>query len=190
MSRPLVTLCVALAAGSAQAGGLYIQEFGTPTQATATAGAQAKANDASTAFHNPAGMTRLDDHALMLAGGLLIGDIKFDVDDDSPTSGGNGGQQGGPGPVIGGSYVHSLFERDSEWLDRVRFGSLTFLAAGERIRLKGDYHYGGKLLQEISDHAAEIAKPKIEVTEGLLERRPVKGRRGSNASRSNGPRRG
>jgi len=28
--------------------------------------------------------------------------------------------------------------------DRVRFGSLTFLAAGERIRLKGEYKYGGK----------------------------------------------
>ena len=28
--------------------------------------------------------------------------------------------------------------------DRTRFGSLTFLAAGERIRLKGDYLYNGK----------------------------------------------
>ncbi len=29
-------------------------------------------------------------------------------------------------------------------MDRVRFGSLTFLAAGERIRLKGEYEYNGK----------------------------------------------
>lgn len=28
--------------------------------------------------------------------------------------------------------------------DRVRFGSLTFLAAGERLRIKGDYFYNGK----------------------------------------------
>lgn len=28
-------------------------------------------------------------------------------------------------------------------MDRVRFGSLTFLAAGERIRLTGDYHFNG-----------------------------------------------
>jgi hypothetical protein len=28
--------------------------------------------------------------------------------------------------------------------DRVRFGSITFLAAGERIRLKGDYEYDGR----------------------------------------------
>jgi hypothetical protein len=29
-------------------------------------------------------------------------------------------------------------------MDRVRFGSLTFLAAGERIRLKGEYEYDGE----------------------------------------------
>lgn len=28
--------------------------------------------------------------------------------------------------------------------DRARFGSLTFLAAGERLRIKGDYHYHGE----------------------------------------------
>jgi hypothetical protein len=37
--------------------------------------------------------------------------------------------------------------------DRVRFGSLTFLAAGERIRLKGKYEYGGKTLFEFDDAA-------------------------------------
>ena len=118
----LLAPLVLFAAGSAHAGGLYIQEFGTPTQATASAGANANAADASTAFHNPAGMTRLDDHALMLAGGFLVGDIKFDPDSDTPFSGGNGGQQGGPGPVLGAHYVHSVFDRDSAWFDRVRFG--------------------------------------------------------------------
>lgn len=35
--------------------------------------------------------------------------------------------------------------------DRVRFGSLTFCAAGERIRLKGDYHYGGRRVFQFDD---------------------------------------
>ena len=35
--------------------------------------------------------------------------------------------------------------------DRVRFGSLTFLAAGERIRLTGDYHYGGRRIWSFDD---------------------------------------
>ena len=35
--------------------------------------------------------------------------------------------------------------------DRVRFGALTFLAAGERIRLTGDYEYGGKTVWKFDD---------------------------------------
>ena len=36
-------------------------------------------------------------------------------------------------------------------MDRVRFGSLTFLAAGERIRLTGDYEFGGKKIWQFDD---------------------------------------
>lgn len=35
--------------------------------------------------------------------------------------------------------------------DRVRFGSLTFCAAGERIRLKGDYDYAGRRVFQFDD---------------------------------------
>ena len=37
--------------------------------------------------------------------------------------------------------------------DRARFGSLTFLAAGERIRLTGDYQYAGKTRFQFDDAA-------------------------------------
>ena len=36
-------------------------------------------------------------------------------------------------------------------LDRVRFGGLTFLAAGERIRLTGDYLHDGRMVFEFND---------------------------------------
>lgn len=36
-------------------------------------------------------------------------------------------------------------------MDRVRFGAITFLAAGERIRLKGRYEYEGRLIHEFDD---------------------------------------
>lgn len=36
-------------------------------------------------------------------------------------------------------------------LDRVRFGSLTFLAAGERLRVKGDYEYDGRKIYQFDD---------------------------------------
>jgi len=35
--------------------------------------------------------------------------------------------------------------------DRARFGSITFLAAGERIRLKGTYQYGGRTVFQFDD---------------------------------------
>lgn len=38
-------------------------------------------------------------------------------------------------------------------LDRVRFGSLTFLASGERIRLKGHYEYDGRTVFDFDDSA-------------------------------------
>jgi hypothetical protein len=37
--------------------------------------------------------------------------------------------------------------------DRARFGSITFLAAGERIRLKGTYEYDGRTVFEFDDAA-------------------------------------
>jgi hypothetical protein len=36
-------------------------------------------------------------------------------------------------------------------MDRVRFGAVTFLAAGERIRLKGKYEYGGRTVFQFDD---------------------------------------
>lgn len=37
--------------------------------------------------------------------------------------------------------------------DLVRFGGLTYLAAGERIRLTGDYEYGGEVIHHFDDQA-------------------------------------
>lgn len=36
-------------------------------------------------------------------------------------------------------------------LDRVRFGSVTFLAAGERLRMTGDYKYGDRTVYQFDD---------------------------------------
>lgn len=42
-------------------------------------------------------------------------------------------------------------------LDRVRFGALTFLAAGERIRLTGDYEYEGRKIWQFDDAGQQNA---------------------------------
>ncbi|GAB5512607.1 DUF1552 domain-containing protein [Rhodopirellula baltica] len=70
---------------------------------------------------------------------------------------------GGPADPGGQGIDITLEQLTSEWrllsdvyalavqMDRVRFGALTFLAAGERIRLTGDYIYNGKKLWEFDD---------------------------------------
>jgi long-chain fatty acid transport protein len=100
-----------LLAGSSHAGGLYIPSLGNPSTGTASAGANAIANDASTALTNPAGMTRLDDHGFL--GGLAPGfsTVKFKADQQTPSGGGDGGDQGDFIPISSMSYVHKLSDR-------------------------------------------------------------------------------
>ncbi len=66
-----IAIAVILGANSAQAGGLLLYEFGTAEPGLAAAGYAARAQDASTAFTNPAGMTRLE-NSQVLAGGQMM----------------------------------------------------------------------------------------------------------------------
>ena len=110
LARVVIAL-TALAAGPAWAGGLYLNEFGTPTMGTAGAGASALAENASTAFHNAAGMTRLDGTELMITGGFLSVSAEFDPAPDTPVPGSDGGDAGGPAPLLGLFYVRPLSEK-------------------------------------------------------------------------------
>ena len=110
------------------AGGLYITEFGVPSTGVANAGAVAVGKDASTAWLNPASMTRLSGTQIMGTAGLLIPNVRFDPDSDTPVPGGDGGQAGILAPVMGGSFVHSL-------TDKLKFG----FALGSAIGAGLDY---------------------------------------------------
>ena len=88
----LFALCF-LGALPAIAGGLIAYEIGTADVGLASAGYNARAQDASTVFTNPAGMTRLDGAQLLGAGQLDYGNLEF-----SPgpgTSPGLGTEDGG-----------------------------------------------------------------------------------------------
>jgi long-chain fatty acid transport protein len=90
----LVVLCGgALAAGPAAAGGLIAYEIGTADLGLASAGYGARAQDASTVFTNPAGMTRLEGRQVLVSGQVLWGNTKFSI--GSGTSPGLGGGDGG-----------------------------------------------------------------------------------------------
>ena len=90
-----------------EAGGLFLTEFGTEDVALAGAGWAARAQDASTLFKNPAGMSRLDGNQFQ--GGLqaLYFDGSFSPQ-IATQGGGGGGNPVGVVPGASGFYVHSL----------------------------------------------------------------------------------
>jgi long-chain fatty acid transport protein len=103
----LATLALTVCNPPAYGGGLWLYEMGTPDVGTASAGMASRADDAATAFANPAGMTRLTESQLMVAMQPMYGDIKFDTQ-SSTYGGGNGGNAGGFVPNGSLSYVHSV----------------------------------------------------------------------------------
>jgi long-chain fatty acid transport protein len=115
-----------LLTGSAQAGGLYLQEYATSSMGTAGAGRHAYASDGGTILHNPAGMTRLKGHQLFAGFAPGGSTIKFDTTDSAVNQGGNGGDQGGFIPLLGGGYSHKLH-------DRVRLGMGVFAVSGAAL---------------------------------------------------------
>ena len=93
------------------AAGLILYEINSPLTGTASAGWAALANDASTAFTNPAGMTRLDRSQLLVGAQPLIITSKFSSSPATTFSGTDGGNAGGVIPSLGGYYVHSVSDR-------------------------------------------------------------------------------
>jgi len=82
-----------LGSGQAFAGGLLAYEVGTADVGLASAGYNARAQDASTVFTNPAGMTRLEGTQVLAAGQLDYGRTKFSI--GSGTSAALGSEGGG-----------------------------------------------------------------------------------------------
>jgi long-chain fatty acid transport protein len=110
---------VLLSAASAQAGGFYLYEIGSPDVGLAAAGYAARAQDASTAFTNPAGMTRLDRPALLLGAQPMYLNLEFEPDANTSavarTLPGGGaaddGDSNGWMPAGGLYYVHPVSDK-------------------------------------------------------------------------------
>jgi long-chain fatty acid transport protein len=89
-----VSLCSAAALGgnAANAGGLSLYEVGSADVGLASAGYTARAQDASTVFTNPAGMTRLDGTQVTMGAQVLYAGFGFSPNSStSPLLGGNSG---------------------------------------------------------------------------------------------------
>lgn len=100
----------AIAANSASAGGILLYEVGTADVGLASAGYTARAQDASTVFTNPAGMTRLEGNQLTLGAQLLYGgfDLSIGQSTSPALGGGDGGTPIGWFPGGGMFYSYSV----------------------------------------------------------------------------------
>jgi long-chain fatty acid transport protein len=106
-----VVFCLgALAWNPACAGGLSLYEVGTADIGLASAGYTARAQDASTVFTNPAGMTRLAGDQLTLGAQVFHADVGFSIEPGTtPALGtGAGGNPIGWFPGGGMFYSHSV----------------------------------------------------------------------------------
>jgi len=106
-----VAVCIgALASNTTVAGGISLYEVGTADVGLASAGYSARAQDASTVFTNPAGMTRLSGDQLTLGAQMLYGDAGFAIGQaTTPALGDNaGGNPIGGLPGGGMFYSHSV----------------------------------------------------------------------------------
>jgi len=154
----LMTVLLSLAfAGSAQAAGFQLQNQNASGTSVAFAGAAAVAEDASTIFFNPAGMTYLPQgHSISLGGTAINRSVKFNDTGTSrmpvinpltgaPTGafhplGDNGGNGGGTGLAPGMYYSYSVSDALRVGLGfSVTYGSETEYSDNFAGRFSGRY---------------------------------------------------
>ncbi len=119
-------LAVLCAGGGAWAGGISLYEFGSPDVGLAAAGYAARAQDASTVFTNPAGMSRLEKSQVL--GGLqaLYGNVEFSPSSATTVTGDDGGVAVG---WIPGGSAFVVQKLNPNW--SVGFGILSYFGLSD-----------------------------------------------------------
>ena len=198
---PLGVLAVAamaqVAPSPAAAGGLLLYEFGTAEVGLAAAGYAARAQDASTAFTNPAGMTRLEGTQVLAGGQLMWLNNRFSVGDG--TSAGLGANDGGRAigwngfvPGAGTFVTHrlspdlwlgfsvagnfgSVIDYDDAWVGRYRVQQATLLGVqfvpsiAYRVNDKLSIGAGLNAVYGIFDQKVAINNVLPSLADGRLE---------------------
>lgn len=105
----IALLLMMLGAGSVQAGGLWLNQYGDFASGRSSAGTAAGTDDAAAIIHNPATGTRLAGSHVFGSAGAIIPEVEFDLDYTSPVNGDdNGGQAGLNAPVASFAYINDL----------------------------------------------------------------------------------
>ena len=148
----LMAICLVFAAAvatppGAWSAGLMLYEQGTPDVGLASAGQGARAQDASTVFTNPAGMTQLKDSQLLTGIEPLFGNLTFSPNAKTSVKGTNGGNAAVPMPSGSFFYVHSLSPNL-----KLGFGSYSYFGAPIEYNLNwvGKYYLQGATMLGMS----------------------------------------
>jgi long-chain fatty acid transport protein len=143
----LVFFGLAAVPPSAWSAGLMLYEQGTPDVGLASAGQGARAQDASTVFTNPAGMTQLKDSQLLVGAEPLFGNYTFSPNAKTSVKGTDGGNAAVPMPSGSFFYVHSLSPNL-----RLGFGSYSYFGAPIEYNLDwvGKYYLQGATILGMS----------------------------------------
>jgi len=148
----IVVIACLLVSPSAQAGGLYIFEFGHPLQGASNAGEGAIAQDASTAALNPAGIMMLDESEWMVTGIGINSKIEFQQETGTTVSGNDGGDAGSFAPGASLFYANPFNEK-------VGFGFAFNALSGAVI--KYDAGFVGRYWAEEVDLLIVAAMPSL-----------------------------
>jgi long-chain fatty acid transport protein len=110
-------------------GGIVLYEIATPDVGLAAAGYAARAEDASTVFKNPAGMSLIASNQFQ--GGLqaLYGSVSFSPDDNTSTDLGTGGGGNAVGWLPAGS-AFAVIPVAEKW--RIGLGALSYFGLAEQ----------------------------------------------------------
>lgn len=113
MIKPLTgcLLCLGLSTW-AQAGGIMLDEIGTDNTGLVNAGSAARAQGPSIIANNPAGLSYLDGTQIAAGIQLLFGDLRFERDSSTTSTGGNGGNAL---PLIPGANLFASHQVDEHW---------------------------------------------------------------------------
>lgn len=125
-----LVMAVVFVCGHAWAGGIMLYQFGSPDVGYAGAGYAARAQDASTVFTNPAGMSRLESSQFLGGMQALYSNLEFSSNSDTKVPG--GGNDGGV--AIGWSPGGSLFVVQKLNQDlSIGFGVLSYFGLSQKF---------------------------------------------------------
>lgn len=188
MARIIQGVAVAVAmlgAGTASAGGLWLNEYGDFAGGRAAAGAAAGVDDPMTLAYNPASISRLKGDQLFASAGAIIGNMNFDLRYTTPRNGvGDGGDAGETSAFASMAYVHDLqsdrwsvgvglvplagagIDYDDNWAGRFQatdvFLQVTALAPTVAYKVTDELSLGVTLQGYYADLEIETAVPRLD----------------------------